>query len=89
MYYKSSNRWQKKNTKLITVRCNVYADKDIIEYMNTKENKNGFLKDLIRTEMEKDGFVCPHPTKREIAEYESYLEDLEDGIHEVGDYEEA
>lgn len=89
MYYKSSNRWQKKNTKLITIRCNVYSDKDIIKFMDTRENKNGYLKDLIRAEMEKEGFVCPHPSKQEIAEYESYLEDLEEGIQEVGDYEKA
>ena len=88
-YYKSSNRWQKKNTTLQTIRLNNYADKDILEFLKTQENKQGLIKDLIRAEMNKQGFVCPHPTKKEVAEYESYLEDLEDGIHEVGDYEKA
>ena len=88
-YYKSSSRWQKNNTTLQTIRLNNYADKDILKFLEKQENKNGFLKDLIRAEMERQNFVCPHPTKKEIAEYESYLEDLEEGIQEVGDYEKA
>lgn len=87
MYYKSSNKWQKKNTKLITVRCNVYSDADIIKFWDSVENKQGLVKELLRAEMNKRGFVCPHPSKKEIEEYEAYLEDLEEGIQEVGDYE--
>ena len=86
-YYPSSNRWQKNNTKLINIRCNVFSDKDIIEFLKTKENVGGYIKDFLRAEMKKEGFVCPHPSKQEIANYESYLKDLEEGIQEVGDYE--
>ena len=79
MYHPSSNRWQKHNTKLQTIRLNNCTDADIIKFLDTLDNKQGFLKDLIRAEMDKRGFVCPHPSKREINEYEEYLEKLENG----------
>ena len=79
MYYKSNTKWQKKNTKLQTIRLNLHSDKDIIKFLDTIDNKQGFLKELIRTEMEKRGFVCPHPSKKEIDKYEEYLCDLEYG----------
>ena len=79
MYHPSSNRWQKHNTKLQTIRLNNCTDLDIIKFLETLDNKQGFLKDLIRTEMKKRGFVCPHPSKREIYEYEEYLDNMEKG----------
>ena len=87
MYYPSNAKWQKKNTKLQTIRLNIFADKDIIEYLKTIDNKQGYLKDLIRKEMEKANFVCPHPSKQEIDKYEEYLCDLEFGeIEENEDF---
>ena len=88
-YYPSSNKWQKNNTKLVNIRLNKYSDLDIIKFLETIPNKQGYVKELIRTEMKKANFICAHPSKQEIAEYESYLEDLEEGIQEVGDYEKA
>lgn len=85
MYYKSSAKWQKKNTKIINMRLNNYADKDIIEFLNSVDNKQGLLKDLIRAEMDRRGFVCPHPSKKEVEKYEEYLCDLEFG--EIGEKE--
>ena len=79
MYYKSNAKWQKNNTKVLNIRLNKFSDMDIIKYMETVDNKQGLLKKLIRTEMEKNGFVCPHPSKREIDKYEEYLCDLEYG----------
>ena len=86
-YYQSNNRWQKKNTKLQTIRLNVYSDADIIKYLETIPNKQGYIKDLLRKEMEKNNFVCPHPSKQEIDKYEEYLCDLEYGeINENEDF---
>ena len=85
MYYKSSARWQKNNTKIFNMRLNNYADLDIIKFLDTVENKQGLVKELIRAEMEKRGFVCPHPTKKEVDAYEEYLCDLEFG--EIGEDE--
>lgn len=79
MYYKSSAKWQKKNTKVINMRLNKYADADIIKFLEGTDNKQGLLKELIRSEMDKRGFVCPHPSKKEIDAYEEYLCDLEFG----------
>lgn len=86
-YYKSMNKWQKKNTTARTIRFNNYADADIIKFLDSVENKQGLIKELLRAEMDKRGFICPHPTRKEIDAYEEYLADLEDGIQEVGDYE--
>ena len=40
--------WQKENTKIIPVRLNLDEDKDIIQKLDEKENKSGYIKDLIR-----------------------------------------
>lgn len=86
-YYKSNAKWQKKNTKLETIRLNIYSDADIIKYLQTIDNKQGYLKALLREEMDKKGFVCPHPSKKEVDKYEEYLCDLEFGeIEENEDF---
>ena len=86
-YYKSNAKWQKKNTKLETIRLNLYSDADIIKYLQTIDNKQGYLKALLRAEMEKNGFVCPHPSRKEMIKYDEYLTDLENGeIDEKEDF---
>lgn len=79
MYYKSNAKWQKKNTKLETLRLNIYSDADIIKYLSTIDNKQGHLKALLRAEMAEKGFAYPHPSKKEVDKYEEYLCDLEYG----------
>ena len=37
--------------KQITLLLNKNTDADIIEYLNSKDNKNGYLKELIRRDM--------------------------------------
>ena len=44
-------RWQKENTKIIPVRLNLDGDKDIIHKLDEKENKSGYIKDLIRKDI--------------------------------------
>lgn len=48
-------RWQKENTKIIPVRLNLDGDKDIIRKLDEKENKSGYIKDLIRKDIKNDG----------------------------------
>ena len=38
----------KKNAKYVTLKLNKNTDKDILEYLDTLDNKNGYLKNLIR-----------------------------------------
>lgn len=78
-YLKSSNKWQKKFTKLQTIRLNVHTDADIIRFLSEVDNKQGLLKELIREEMKKRGIFYPHPSRKEIDKYEEYLCDLEFG----------
>lgn len=48
--------WQKENTKIIPVRLNFDGDKDIIHRLDKKENKSGYIKDLIRKDIKNDEF---------------------------------
>ena len=48
-------RWQKENTKIIPVRLNLGGDKDIIQKLDKKENKSGYIKELIRKDIKNDG----------------------------------
>ncbi|MBO7733875.1 MAG: hypothetical protein J6S67_15030 [Methanobrevibacter sp.] len=79
-------KWQRKNTTLLSMRLNNYTDKDILKFLETVESKQGLVKELLRAEMERRNFVCPHPSRKEVEDYEEYLDSLERG-KEVGDYE--
>ena len=46
--------WQKENTKIILIRLNFDGDKDIIQKLDEKENKSGYIKDLIRKDIKND-----------------------------------
>lgn len=45
--------YQKENVKQIKFTLNKIHDLDIIEYLDGIQNKNGYLKDLIRQDMKK------------------------------------
>lgn len=49
--------YKKKNIKRINLDLNFNTDLDIINYLQTKENKNAYLKALIRQEMKKNKIV--------------------------------
>lgn len=46
--------YKKKNIKRINLDLNFNTDLDIINFLQTKENKNAYLKSLIRQEMQKN-----------------------------------
>lgn len=41
----------KKNAKYVTLKLNKNTDKDILEYLDALDNKNGYLKNLIRQDI--------------------------------------
>jgi len=48
---KASEKYDKNNTKGLYLKLNIHTDKDILEFLDTKSNKQGYLKDLIRADM--------------------------------------
>lgn len=41
--------------KTYNLKCHIEHDKDIIEKLNAVDNKNGYIKELIRADIEKQG----------------------------------
>lgn len=48
-------RYQRANTKNMTVNFNMNTEKDIYEHVQAQPNKQGYLKGLIRRDMEDCG----------------------------------
>ena len=47
--------YQKDNIKQVKFTLNKNTDQDIIKKLDTVQNKNGYLKDLIRQDIKKTG----------------------------------
>lgn len=47
----SKTRWDKENTVVITMKLNKNQDADIIEKLNSVDNRQGYLKELIRADI--------------------------------------
>lgn len=45
--------WMKANTTIITMKLNRRTDADIIEQLTNVDNKNGYIKQLIRADIAK------------------------------------
>lgn len=52
---KSENRWQKENITRVVLKLYKNTDADLIEYLGDMENRNGYIKQLIRDDMKKRG----------------------------------
>ncbi len=52
---KAVSKYDKQNTKQIALKLNKNTDQDIIEFLETTENKQGLIKELLRQEMKKKG----------------------------------
>lgn len=50
---KAIRKYNREKTKTINMVLNKKTDADIIEFLMAKENKQGYLKDLIRRDMKK------------------------------------
>ena len=49
-----NDQYLKENMKQISLKLSKIYDEDIIQYLESKPNKNGFLKDIIRQHMESE-----------------------------------
>ncbi|MCL1924305.1 MAG: hypothetical protein FWF50_01825 [Defluviitaleaceae bacterium] len=52
--YKSNIKYQKESTISVNLRLFKNTEQDIIEKLNSVENKNGYIKTLIRADIEGD-----------------------------------
>ena len=48
---KANDKYNKKNSVLVPIRLNKQTDKDIIYHLETVNSKGGYIKDLIRKDM--------------------------------------
>ena len=55
--YASQNKYDKNNTVQIKMKLNKNTDADILEFLETMENRQGYLKELIRNDIKKDARV--------------------------------
>lgn len=50
---RSAEKYQKANTKLISVRVNKKLEPQLLEWLESKPSMGGYLLDLVRADMEK------------------------------------
>lgn len=48
---KADAKWQKANIKQVKFNLNITTDKDIIDWLNSIDNKQGYFKELIRKDI--------------------------------------
>lgn len=72
---KANKRYNQKNIFRFTLQLNRKTDADIIEYLATKENKNGYIKEIIRIDM--DAMSEYVEAYMEAMDEEAYKEDME------------
>ena len=48
-------KYHRENLKQIKINCHIEYDKDILEHLSKKENKQKYIKDLIRKDIKKVG----------------------------------
>lgn len=49
----ASMKYDSANTTRVYIKLNTKNDADIIEYLNNQSNKQGYIKELIRKDMER------------------------------------
>ena len=52
---KAVNKFNKEKTKLVNVRLNINTDADILEKLENVDSKMGYIKRLIREDIQKNG----------------------------------
>ena len=63
---KASAKYDKANTKSIFLKLNIKTDADVLQYLETVGNKQGYIKELIRKDM--NGSEAPAAPKNQIIE---------------------
>lgn len=59
--YDAQTEWKAKNTSLITIRLNHNTDADILLKLSQVESKQGYIKDLIRKDLEAVSHLSEKP----------------------------
>jgi hypothetical protein len=49
---RANNKFNKANTKMVSLRLNYNTDADIIQKLNEVDSKMGYIKELIRKDMQ-------------------------------------
>ena len=52
-YYPANERYNRKNKVNVTVSLNRSTEPDLVDWVMTKENRGGYIKRLIREDMER------------------------------------
>ena len=55
--YRASQKYLKEKCRNVGMRLNLKYDADILSFLDSLPNKQGYLKDLIREDMKKRGVV--------------------------------
>ena len=78
----NQSKWIRKNTKGFYIRLSLEKDADIIELLASKDNKQGYVKNLIRSDMVYSEMVKPSNDHREAMKKfdENFKRGLEDGL---------
>ena len=51
---RSAEKYQKANTKLISVRVNKKLEPQLLEWLESKHSMGGYMLDLVRADMERN-----------------------------------
>lgn len=51
----AKTKWDRENTVVVTMKLNKNQDADILQRLEEVDNKQGYIKDLIRADIAKDG----------------------------------
>ena len=54
----AKTRWDRENTVVVTMKLNKNQDADIIEKLNSVDNRQGYIKDLIRADISDEWIPC-------------------------------
>lgn len=49
----SSDAWKKEHTVTFSIRLTKNVDQDLIDWLATKDSRNGYIRDLIRDDLKK------------------------------------
>lgn len=64
----ADSRWQRANTKSVTIKFYLKTDKDILEHLEQIENRNAYLKQLIREDINRRSSEIGSPAAIEKSE---------------------
>lgn len=63
--YRASQKYIREKCRHVTMQLNKTHDEDILVWLDSQENKQGYLKKLIREDMARQGFEMPKTDKEE------------------------